>query len=191
MCGSLKTSRPSWPKRDRRRNRRARRARHRSPTWVFPKLGNPESSTPQGSPSRWAVFALTFDRQGPGFQGLNAAVHELAAPKAHGVFANPKGLGKVRVRPTPKRQENGSRPIRLSTVRSHRFRFQRRYLLLRRTNWRFTRHAPSPESPRRTESQTPTVGQTSQTCLASKGGIAARDRFAKMLESLNPTPAQS
>jgi transposase-like protein len=33
--------------------------------------------------------------------------------------------------------------------------------------------------------------RTALSHLASKGGLAARDRFAKMLESLNSAPAQS
>ena len=107
----------------------------------------------RGSATRKA--ACVFTGVGPGKGRVSKAstplIHEFAAPKAHGVFANPKRLGNARAGPAPKRQENGSGPIRLGTVRSRRFRFQRGYLLLRRHNWRLARHAPSPESPRRTE----------------------------------------
>jgi hypothetical protein len=55
-------------------------------------------------------------RQGPGFQGLDAAAHEFASPQADGVFAHAVGFRNARTGPALERQQDASGPVRLGPV---------------------------------------------------------------------------
>src|SRR5208283_3012223 len=85
------------------------------------------------------------------FQRLNAAVQEFAPPKADGVVTHAERFRNTRAGPAAQRQKDGSRPVRLRSVRSPSHRFQRHNLLLRRHNRRLPDHALSLESIRRTD----------------------------------------
>jgi len=63
-------------------------------------------------------------------QGRDAAVHEVAAPKPHRIFAHAERLGDVRTGPTGQRQYDRTRTIRLAAFARARQRRQSRTLFL-------------------------------------------------------------
>ena len=141
----------------------------------------------KGCTTRKAVSLFTGRRAGRDacFQRLDTAVGEIAAPQANRIFSHAERLRDPGAGPPRQRQQYPARPIRLPSITRVGERHKGGALLTARRNRRFSRHAIHLRIEVHSESQNPSVGQSSGICLDPEPmdaeAEAARDALEEKL----------